>query len=75
VLATVRKHFPDHPGSLDSFAWPVTRADALQALAAFIRERLPGFGAHQDAMWTDAPSCGTACWPRPSTSSFSTRAK
>ena len=55
VLATVRKHFPEHPGSLDSFAWPVTRADALQALAAFVRERLPGFGTHQDAMWTDTP--------------------
>lgn len=55
VLASVETHFADHPGSLAHFAWPVTRADALQALTAFIRDRLPGFGAHQDAMWTDEP--------------------
>ena len=55
VLASVEAHFPDHPGSLAHFAWPVTRADALQALTAFIRDRVPGFGAHQDAMWTGEP--------------------
>ena len=51
VLALVEDRFAAHPGSLADFAWPVCREHALQALAAFIRERLPGFGRHQDAMW------------------------
>lgn len=55
VLADVAKHFADHPGSLDHFAWPVTRADALVALRKFITERLPTFGLYQDAMWKDEP--------------------
>jgi deoxyribodipyrimidine photolyase-related protein len=55
VIALVRTHFPDHPGSLDHFAWPVTRAHGLTALHHFIDERLLGFGPYQDAMWSDTP--------------------
>ena len=55
VIALVDSRFPDHLGRLDSFAWPVTRAQALQALQAFIRERLPLFGRFQDAMWPGDP--------------------
>jgi deoxyribodipyrimidine photolyase-related protein len=55
VLADVERHFPGHPGSLADFAWPVARADALAALQAFVRDRLPAFGRHQDAMWTGQP--------------------
>jgi len=55
VLELVEDRFADHPGSLDSFVWPVTRADALKALDAFIEKRLPVFGKYQDAMWTDEP--------------------
>ena len=51
VIALVNQRFADHPGRLDSFAWPVTRAQALQSLQAFIHERLPLFGRFQDAMW------------------------
>ncbi len=52
VINMVNKEFKDHPGALDKFNWPVTRAQALQALDDFIKHRLPFFGPHQDAMWT-----------------------
>jgi deoxyribodipyrimidine photolyase-related protein len=55
VLELVAKRFADHPGSLDSFAWPVTRAEAKRDLKRFIAERLPVFGQYQDAMWTEEP--------------------
>ena len=52
VLALVAARFHNHFGSLQSFGWPVTRAEALAALADFITHRLPGFGDYQDAMVT-----------------------
>lgn len=55
VMALVERRFPDHPGRLDSFAWPVTRAQAQHALARFITERLPLFGRYQDALWPGEP--------------------
>ena len=55
VIALVNTRFATHPGQLDSFAWPVTRAQALQSLHAFITERLPLFGRFQDAMWPGDP--------------------
>jgi deoxyribodipyrimidine photolyase-related protein len=55
VLAEVEAHYPDHPGSLARFDWPVTPADAERALADFVEHRLPLFGRYQDAMWTGEP--------------------
>ena len=55
VIALVNSRFAQHPGRLDSFAWPVTRAQALQSLQAFIADRLPLFGRYQDAMWPGDP--------------------
>jgi deoxyribodipyrimidine photolyase-related protein len=52
VMQLVASRFAEHPGSLDSFAWPVTRGQALLALQRFVKERLPHFGRWQDAMWT-----------------------
>ena len=51
VIALVNSRFASHPGTLDSFAWPVTRQQALVALDAFIAERLPLFGRFEDALW------------------------
>ena len=53
VIKLVNTHFPAHPGSLDDFNWPVTREQALNALKDFIDNRLPQFGPHEDAMWTN----------------------
>jgi deoxyribodipyrimidine photolyase-related protein len=55
VMALVQTRFAGHPGNLDSFAWPVTREQALVALQRFIQERLPLFGQYQDAMWPGEP--------------------
>ena len=53
VIKLVNTHFKAHPGQLDDFNWPVTRAQALIALEDFIDNRLPQFGPHEDAMWTN----------------------
>lgn len=55
VLALVEARFPDHPGSLESFAWPMTPEEAQQALADFLNHRLALFGPYEDAMWQGEP--------------------
>jgi deoxyribodipyrimidine photolyase-related protein len=50
VMAVVEARFAGHFGSLDGFGWPVTRAQALEALDHFIADALPWFGDYQDAM-------------------------
>ncbi len=51
VMQLVNSRFADHPGSLETFGWPVNRTQAQQVLANFIQHRLPYFGQYQDAMW------------------------
>ncbi len=52
VLELVEKTFPDNPGSLEHFDFPVTAADAQMALSDFIAASAPGFrhlsGRHVD---------------------------
>lgn len=55
VITLVHARFSSHAGSLQSFGWPVARAQAQQALDDFIDHRLASFGRWQDAMWTDQP--------------------
>ena len=39
VLALVQRAFPDHPGCLNSFTWPMTPEEAQQALATALQSR------------------------------------
>jgi deoxyribodipyrimidine photolyase-related protein len=55
VFRVVEQRFARHPGSLQRFAWPVTRTQALAALDRFVDARLEQFGQYQDAMWTATP--------------------
>lgn len=55
VVALVADRFGAHFGDVESFDWPVTRAQALQALDDFIANALPWFGDYQDAMKEGAP--------------------
>lgn len=59
VIDVVSRVLPNLPGRLSSpedFVWPVTREQALEALRAFIRDRLPRFGPYEDAMWSTSPT-------------------
>lgn len=55
VCRLVEERFPNHPGRLKHFDWPVTRQQALQALREFVEQRLKDYGPYQDAMWTGQP--------------------
>ena len=55
VIEEVRLLGERHPGRLESFAWPVTREQALAALQDFTAHRLRDFGRWQDAMWGGQP--------------------
>jgi len=55
VLDLVARRFADHFGDLEPFGWATTRREALAALRYFIRDHLPAFGDHQDAMAKGEP--------------------
>ncbi len=50
--AYVSGKFPDNPGSVRRFRWPVTRPDAERWLEQFIDERFENFGLYEDAIST-----------------------
>jgi len=55
VLVLVKEQFPDHPGSLNDFSWPMTPEEAHEALRDFLDHRLARFGPYEDAMWQGEP--------------------
>lgn len=55
VLAMVEERFGTHMGSLESFHFAVTAAQAEKELQQFIDEILPTFGDYQDAMVKGEP--------------------
>ncbi len=55
VIEMVNKNYPEHPGELEQLYWPVTPAQAQQALERFFENCLDNFGDYQDAMWMDEP--------------------
>ncbi len=52
VVSLVHRRFADNPGELELASWwlPTTRAEALEALESFVRERLSQFGPYEDAL-------------------------
>lgn len=55
VIAKVDAACPDNISATTNFHLAVTRAQALKALEDFIENRLPNFGAYEDAMAQDEP--------------------
>ncbi|MFB6215416.1 MAG: cryptochrome/photolyase family protein [Candidatus Aenigmatarchaeota archaeon] len=49
----VEENFPDNPGEIDSFFWPINRKQALENLEDFLEKRLDKFGDYQDAIDSD----------------------
>lgn len=49
----ISARFPQNPGSLKHFRWPVTRKDAEAWLDRFIAERFENFGLYEDAISTE----------------------
>lgn len=55
VFTAMKRVLPGLPGSAETFAWPVTRDQALAALDDFVTHRLARFGPFEDAMWSEEP--------------------
>jgi deoxyribodipyrimidine photolyase-related protein len=52
AMEYVSRKFPQNPGSMKNFRWPVTRHDAEAWLETFIDERFENFGLYEDAIST-----------------------
>jgi deoxyribodipyrimidine photolyase-related protein len=55
VMQLVERTWPESPGRMETFHWPVTRREALRALRDFAENRLLNFGTYEDAMWSREP--------------------
>lgn len=49
-ITTILEEFPDNPGSLDSWHYPITAQAAEKWLEVFLAERLEQFGPYEDAI-------------------------
>ena len=49
----VEQNFPNNPGSLTEFIYPIKREQALENLEDFLENRLENFGRYQDAIDKD----------------------
>ncbi len=50
VIAEVEREFPDAIGEVSPFLYPTTHKEAHEALQTFLKNKLPLFGAYQDAI-------------------------
>lgn len=50
AIKWVNEHFPNNPGSTDSFLWPTSHQEAVRWLDEFLKERLDNFGPYEDAI-------------------------
>jgi len=53
VKKLVAKNFANNMGDVNDFNYAVTREDALDAFAFFVKEKLENFGSYQDVMYED----------------------
>lgn len=53
AMSYVTKHFPDNPGSVGNFCYPVIHRDAEKWLQNFLRIRFRYYGDYQDAIKKD----------------------
>lgn len=51
----VKRSFAEHPGSTDTFIYPITHQECKKWLALFIRKKLAQFGDYQDAIDKEHP--------------------
>jgi deoxyribodipyrimidine photolyase-related protein len=50
LRALIEEKFSEHPGSLDTFIYPLGREGQRKHLKRFLEERLAGFGPYEDAL-------------------------
>ncbi|MCA6078403.1 cryptochrome/photolyase family protein [Fulvivirga sedimenti] len=50
AITYVERNFPDNPGIVENFVYPVTHLQAKEWLANFLEHRIDSFGAYEDAI-------------------------
>ncbi len=49
----IQENFPDNPGSVDNFFYPITHTQAKKSLSDFLENRIEKFGDYEDAISPD----------------------